>query len=378
MLKREDIQYRNFWVRLICCVAVAIALANAVHFRALDAWEAVADALLFGGAPAAVALSRRAQILIVFAVCLPPSVLRIDRPLAMAVLGAGLVAAYALPAVLLNAPSGARLPLVAPLLCVVGATTFMGAMAWSEERLKRRRLEQLEAAKQRFTDMLVHDLRKRMSSILTSFSVIEGALDRTQSRTGDLIETIRASARRMLTQIDDLVAIRRIQEGALALHREALNLGGLLRESVEEMRAAARMAGAEIDLEPGPDAAAFADRNVLSRVIANLLWNAVQHASAGTRIAVGHSAEAEGVRFHVANRGPTIPPARRQTLFRGFASGKDGAGDADGGGTGLGLTFCRLAAEAHGGDIRIESPWPGHEDGVMAVVRLPVPPALQA
>jgi len=378
MFRREDIRYGNFWVRLVCCLAVAIAVANGVHFRVLQAWEAVAHDLVLGDDAGAFAgVTKLVEIFIVFFACLAPSLLRIERPVVMVACGTLLVLVYVFAVALGGLLAGVALPAASPLLGVLGSTTFLGTMAWSEERSKRRKLELLEAAKQRFTDMLAHDLRKRMSSILTSFSLVENMTDTSDPRTRDLVDTIRVSAKRILTQINDLLAIRKIEEGQMILQREVLSLKQLLADSLDEHRPAADLSGVEIRLLGGGEVTVHVDRNVFERVMANLLWNALQHAPEGSGIEVGYSSGGSGVTLYVANRGRPIPVGRQESLFRAFVSERDDSAGAGVPGTGLGLAFCKLAVETHGGSIRLESPWREQGDGVKVVMDLPPAPVMQ-
>ena len=237
-ISREHIRYGHFWVRLVCCFAVAVAASNAVYFGLLDACERVArDYVLEAGVGGYAFASCNVEIIAIFALCLVPPVFRVERPLAMAACGVILVLSYVLLVVLIVLLRSFVLPLVAPLLGLVGSTIFLGAMAWSEEREKRKKLEYLEIARQKFADMLVHDLRKRVSSILMSCSLIEnGAGNSDGERRKGMLETVRASARRMLIQVDDLLAIRKMEENRMPLKRENAQLRNLVRESLGEHR----------------------------------------------------------------------------------------------------------------------------------------------
>jgi len=378
MIRRRDIRYKSFWVRLVCCLAVAFAVANAVHFDLLTAWEALAHDLLLERAAAPYEHATEAlEIGLVFYVCLVASFLRFGRPLAMVIFGTAFVALHVTAVVAIGADADLALPAVAPLLGILGSSTFLGTMAWSEERSRRRDLESLETDKQRLIDMLVHDLRKRLSSILSSFSVIEKGMEMKDGRTQDLADTIRASASRMLIQIDDLLAIRKSEEGTLSLRCERFPVGEALRQCVQEHRPAAGLADVTIDVAEGDEAPVYADRHVFGRIMANLLWNAVQHAPGGSRIEVGYSDTESGVTIHVANRGEIIASDRQELLFRAFVSGETDPLREGPQGVGLGLAFCRMAAETHGGSIRLESPWREHGDGVKVSVTFPASNTMQ-
>jgi signal transduction histidine kinase len=114
------------------------------------------------------------------------------------------------------------------------------------------------------------------------------------------------------------------------------------------------------------------DRAIFSRVVANLLWNALQHAPADSKVRVEVGMASGGwLDFSVTNDGAPIPAEVQNSLFEAFVSGKPGVHSRYASGTGLGLTFCKLAMEVHGGCIRVESPIAGRSDGVRVTVSLP-------
>src|SRR5690606_16515755 len=104
--------------------------------------------------------------------------------------------------------------------------------------------------------------------------------------------------------------------------------------------------------------AVFADRHLLRRVFSNLISNALRHAGGSVLIELGADSdrEDEGVRFSVKDDGVGIPPAYHDVIFRKFGSLQQ---PASGHTSGLGLTFCKLAVEAHGGRIWVDSPGAG-------------------
>ncbi len=371
MLNRENIRYGNFWVRLVCCLSVAIGVANLMYFQLLVPLEqGFCDIILEPGVHYH-RLSSAVEVLIVLCVCIGSSILRIERPFVMLAVGTISIIAYALVDLGVYILVELTLPATSPLLAIVGSTAILGTMAWSEERSRRRKLEQLEHAKQQFTDMLVHDLRRRMSSILTSFSVLEKNAVSADRTVKELMSAIRITADRILLQMNALLDIRKIEEGRMVLQRERVPLCRVIRESLEEHQSAADLTGLRFVLNADQDLRVEIDASIFSRVLANLLWNALQHAPQGSEIEIGCSAMSEGkAGIFIANRGKPISREQQKHLFEPFASSRAAAGS--GASTGLGLAFCRLALEAHGGAIQLESPCEKYGDGVKVIITLPL------
>lgn len=373
MFKREDIRYGNFWVRLVCCSSVALAAANAVHFNVLIAWEEVARELLFGGSVVKHGnVTEAVGVLIIFCISIMLCIPRIERPLFMVGFGVMICPVYILIVIAAVAGTGYIMPVVAPLVGVFGSTTVLETMAWSEERSKRRKLERLEETKQKFVDMLVHDLRRRMSSVLTLFSLLEKKIDVKSKEVQEMVETIRASAERVVIQVNDLLDVRKIEEDKMILQYQRINMKAMLDEILQEHRAVSDLVDVNIELIESVDLTIYVDRNIFGRVIANLLWNSLQHAPRGSTVEAGWSSTSNGgVEIHVANRGKSIPVEQQVMLFKPFVSGQCSVPGGRISGTGLGLAFCKLALELHGGKICLESPWSKHGDGVQMLIKLP-------
>ena len=374
MFKRKDIRYHTTWIRLVCGFAVGVGIARLLEAGALAPFEELLRVLLVAeDAEYFVYLPLRTELWIVFAASVLPAVPRFERPVTMISFATGLGVAYLALMFGLLIGWGVIIPLASSLSTLVASTALLESMAWSEERIRRRQLENIETVRQEFSDMLVHDLRKRMSSILMSLAVLRKRVA-VDDENVELLATIGASADRMLTLVDSLLDIRKMEQGVLVLKRERTPQETLVAPAVDEHRAAAGLAGLTLAVAERSDASVRVDRSIFSRVMSNLLWNALLHAPAGTEIETGYEdrqAQGEAIVF-VANRGEPIAIADQEAVFQPFVSG-DGAQRATSADTmGLGLTFCRLAVEAHGGGIEIESPWQHHGDGVRVVIRLPL------
>ncbi len=373
---RERIRYHARWVRLLCCSAVAVGLFDAMHSQVFDTLERLlADYLLYPGAYDFAHAPRGVEVALVALLCLLPAWPRFERPLLMVLCSSAYLLAYIVGAILTVFFLAVAPPLVTPLLALLGTTSLLETMAWSEERQQRRRLERMENARQQFIDMLVHDLRKRMSSLLMTVRLLEQRAPATGGGGAELLTTLKATGERMVILIDNLLDIRKVEEGRLVARYERVALAAFLEDGLAEHQAAADLLGLRLETDWASDAAVRADRRLLGRILTNLLWNAMQHAPTGSAVVVAFTATPAGVELRISNRGRTLTPDEQAHRFHPFASsaaGSDALSATDG--AGLGLAFCRLAVAAQGGAIALVSPWPAAGEGVQVCVRLPAWP----
>jgi signal transduction histidine kinase len=232
-------------------------------------------------------------------------------------------------------------------------------------RRQRDDLMRLGLQKEMLMAFVVHDLKNPVGGMdLLAQSLLR---DRTLSAEArDSATQIRGSARRLMRLIHNLLDISRSEEGKLEPQRAAVDVSALLAEVAAELDAQAQ--AARVTLEVAADAITVsADRDLLRRVLENLTENAVRHAPPGTVIRLGAERRDGGVELRVTDRGAGIPLAMRDRIFDRFVQLEASEGSASRGGRGLGLTFCKLAIEAHGGRVWVEDAAPG----ATLAVRLP-------
>lgn len=313
-----------------------------------------------------------AEIGTIFLVCLIPAVVRMNQPMVLLACCVGVTFIHILIASLVLLIYDISLPLTAPFIALAGYSGLLECFAWNEERGHRKSLEALEASRQQLTDMLVHDLKRRMSSILMGLSVLKKEGNSSPERRDTLLETIRASAERMLLLTGNLLGIRRMESPGMVLRKERVQLRSLVQEALRDHGSAGLLVGVQLAVTNAGDAEVSLDKSLILRVMANLIWNALQHAPEGSTIEISCGPVGGGqVMISVANHGKVIAAEDIPRFFNAFESGTSGPRDSLIASTGLGLTFCRMAVEAHGGSIRLESPWRDAGDGVKAIVALP-------
>lgn len=308
--------------------------------------------------------------LLVLGLGLLPGIRRFDRPTWLAT--AGLAGAGLYVALVAGALAAGRwmLPASPPLLALLLSCVTLGLWYWYEERCRRRRLEELEQAKQQFTDMLVHDLKGRVATISLSAHMLETAAERLPPERRMMLAAIGTTAGRLLNDVHALLDIRKMEEGRLPVHKSRLELNGIVQAAVAALAPAATLSGVELRFVPGAPMMLDADSEMLDRVLGNLLWNAIEHAPAGSAVELDCRVAYGRAVVTVGNGGPALTVAQQELACRPFVSIAQTRARTLVGGTGLGLAFCRLAMETHDGRLEVLSPW---RDGAGVCVRFSLP-----
>ncbi|MBN1936511.1 MAG: PAS domain-containing protein [Anaerolineae bacterium] len=212
--------------------------------------------------------------------------------------------------------------------------------------------KQLEQARDNLMHTIVHDLRSPLSGVNMALNVIvQGqAMSETQQQ---MIGIAQNSVNRMSMLIDSILDVSRMESGQMPLARSAVRLEALIATVIQLQTPLTQLNRLRlIDESPDNLPAVWGDAEVIGRVLQNLVDNAIKFTPAGgeIRMTARHDPETAQMLVSVADNGPGISPEVQERLFQKFATG-----DTPGRGTGLGLAFCRLAVEAHGGRIWVES-----------------------
>ncbi len=228
------------------------------------------------------------------------------------------------------------------------------------QRLKTRNsaLEESEAMRRVLVELMVHDLRNPLTvllGVLEVMQIISGSTFTADQRR--LMQNARRSGTVMIGLISDILDISRLESGQLQLKPQRLEMQPVIRESIEEMRVPAEQAEltlvhlSESELPP-----IHADHKLIQRVLSNLLGNAVKATPPGGTITIDALPTPPGaVTVRVHDTGQGIPPDQLARIFEKFAQVELERGSGRATGTGLGLTFCKMAIEAHGGRLWVES-----------------------
>ena len=219
-----------------------------------------------------------------------------------------------------------------------------------------RRLRELERVRDDLMKMIVHDLKTPLTSILATLELLaDGDLGPVGERQRGAIIDTQGKAEELLSLIDDLLEVRRIEETSMTLNVEAIEPRALLDELLREWTLRFQQEHTKATVDVADDTPSFrGDRGMLKRVFGNLIQNALVHSAEPIELALLARRDTKGVRFTVTDTGPGIPPEYHDIIFRKFEQVR--AANAPRVRTsGLGLTFCRLVVETHGGRIWVQS-----------------------
>ncbi len=210
---------------------------------------------------------------------------------------------------------------------------------------------------------VAHELRTPLTSIAGH---LEGFQDGLFSRE-ETVSAVDQEVRRLRRLTDDLAAVSRADEGALALHTRSTDLGALVGEVARRQRPAFESKGVALEVHTDGAPLADIDPDRVEQVVTNLLANALTYTPAHghVRVTVGHNTQVASVTVADTGRGLDAQEVRRvfDRFYRAEPNDRTG-------GTGVGLTIARSIARAHGGDVIAHSP--GRGGGATFELSLPL------
>lgn len=215
---------------------------------------------------------------------------------------------------------------------------------------ERQALDQLRAD---LTSMIFHDLRSPLGNIISSLEVMKTSIEEDDELLAPVISVAQRSSRRLSRLIDSLLDIGLLEKGKAVLFKTFIPLYVLLGEAVEEVIPTAEAKGHTLSIEDEKEIPKLEiDVDMIRRVLINLVENAVKFTPSGGKISIAIEDLGDRVQVRVKDTGAGIDAADQPRIFDKFAR-VERKGRTKG--LGLGLAFCRLAIEAHGGEIWVES-----------------------
>lgn len=226
---------------------------------------------------------------------------------------------------------------------------FEEVYARVQTQLQLRRLEKL---RDDLTHMVVHDLRQPLTVICGFLDILEfHETQNLSASTQTLVTVARRSAEDLLNMIGSILDVSKMGAGEMKLQREPCDLEALIRALLATTQPLPGNRTVTLDA-PESSLTVTADVGLIRRVLQNLLSNALKNTPANGDVRIVVTPFPGEVRVAVIDTGPGIAPEYHQRIFERFGQVEDRKNRP---GTGLGLTFCKLAVEAHGGRIAVES-----------------------
>ena len=224
--------------------------------------------------------------------------------------------------------------------------------------------------KESMTQMVVHDLKNPLAGIMGNIQLMQMQHERMAApRREELLQRSLDSARQMARMIQNILEVAKLEEQKMPLKREALDVAAIVAEQTAEIAGLAARDGIRLETDvPATLPPMEADRTLLGRILGNLLSNALKHTPSGGRITVSARETEDRIVLSVSDTGEGIPEDLLPYIFEKFVAGESENRRRQTYDSGLGLTFCRLAVECHGGRIAVSSR-PG--EGTVVTVELP-------
>jgi signal transduction histidine kinase len=254
-----------------------------------------------------------------------------------------------------------------PALLRARVESCLAKKRWHEQEVALRlelenryhQLQKLEQLRDSLTSMIVHDLRTPLTSFLTGLQTIAhvGELNEHQK---ECLELSTDGGETLLRMINDLLDISKMESGALVLEIQKITAPELAARSMQYIEALANDKEVQLVSDIAPDLPSFdGDAEKLGRTLVNLMGNAVKFTPRGGKITLSIDFEARPERtssvvLSVVDSGEGIPRESFDLIFEKFGQVEDRRGGRTMS-SGLGLTFCKMVVEAHGGRIWIES-----------------------
>lgn len=205
--------------------------------------------------------------------------------------------------------------------------------------------------------MIVHDLRNPLTEVLLGLELTQMAKQSPNQQT-DRLNKIYTSARSLQSLIDDLLQVALIESNKLRLNCQDTDPCELVRTAIADFEAISQHKNLSLiaQLPEASDRKVSVDADMMHRTLGNLLSNAIKFSPDNQKIIVTvEFPETHQCKIQVIDSGPGVPEALRQKIFDKYEVGNTMPGVSQ---IGLGLAFCKMVIEAHGGDISVDNNQP--------------------
>jgi len=230
-------------------------------------------------------------------------------------------------------------------------------------------IRELREKKRVLAALVVHDLRSPLSALQGYLQLLRGEIapDAMTPVVRQYMDDADVLVHKALSLVATILDVDELEDGILKAHQVPVKIVELVDRARAGNRANFEVRQLRCDVEIDPALVLLLDVDLFGRVIENMLDNATRYAPRGGRCAISVRREAAGFEIAIGNSGPPVPVTERDTIFGRYFQVEKRRASARAN-RGLGLYFCKLAVEAHGGTIHVEE---RGDLGAVFVVKLP-------
>jgi PAS domain S-box-containing protein len=228
---------------------------------------------------------------------------------------------------------------------------LIGGVVVMNDITERKRTEQRLSE---FYSTVSHELRTPLTSIKAALGLLEGGIAGDLStKAMQLVSVGRAESDRLVRLINDILDVKKMEDGKFELQVVEVDLAELIEKSVTGLDAIIAQSDLTIDISLDAPAIVMGDRDRLTQVLYNLISNAIKFSPKGSTIKISVAHEHDFMKISIADQGQGIPADQMHLLFEMFQQLSVGENRPPG--TGLGLAICKKIVELHEGRIGLES-----------------------
>ncbi len=233
------------------------------------------------------------------------------------------------------------------------------------------RMKQINDERKNLLHFVVHDMRSPVTALKGALSIANRlSTDPTLRKYLDIACN---SSNRLMLLIDSMLDLYKMESGVLQVHKQPTRIDELALKVMAELHSLSERKGAPIETSMDENLSAYVDQVLLTRLVQNLLDNALRYGRSNQPIQFAAGLENGTLQISVANVCDRLSEYDLLRIFDKFAQAElSESGKRQG--SGLGLPFCKMVAEAHGGSLEATSPIPGKQDGIVFQLEIPAGP----
>ncbi len=208
-------------------------------------------------------------------------------------------------------------------------------------------------------NMMVHDLKGPLMEVISNLDLLANS-ERLDDSEKEFVQTAMEGCTGLYDMVQDMLNLGRMESGMLRLEKERFNLAAVAGTEIDKVRRQAEDKRVGVEFKAPAEVMVNGDPKIIARVVANLVSNGLKYSPPGTTLKISLSDGESAAIMLVKDQGPGVPAEYRDSIFEKYVQVELRTHRRQGS-TGLGLPFCKLAVEAHGGKVGLNAPDRGSE-----------------